>query len=163
MNPAVPRLLPDVPLPPYAHVPGRTPHPVSDPHGHSHGVAAPIPEAPDPERWQECPAYLRGIDLFNCGYWWESHEAWEGLWRACGSRGPTADFLKGLIKLAAAGVKHRQGQPEGVRSHAQRAAALWRGVPSDRCFGLAVAELVALAESVAATGWPAQGPSLRPA
>jgi hypothetical protein len=54
-------------------------------------------------------AYLRGIDLFNFGYWWESHEAWEGLWRACGRRGPAADFLKGLIKLAAAGVKASTG------------------------------------------------------
>mgnify|MGYP001399614021 CR=1 FL=1 len=21
-----------------------------------------------------------GVDLFNYGYWWEAHEAWEGLW-----------------------------------------------------------------------------------
>jgi hypothetical protein len=151
-----------VPLPPYAHVPGLTPHPLSDPRGHSYGVHAEIPDAPDPEHWDECPEYLRGIDLFNFGYWWESHEAWEGVWRACGRRGPAADFLKGLIKLAAAGVKHRQGRLDGVRSHARRAAALWRGAPSDNTFGLSVPGLVALADAIALHGWPEQGPYLHP-
>jgi hypothetical protein len=82
MNPRVPRLLPDVPLPPYAHVPGLTPHPVSDPRGHSYRIHPAIPDVPDPERWEACREYLRGVDLFNAGYWWESHEAWEGVSRA---------------------------------------------------------------------------------
>ena len=43
-----------------------------------------------------------------------------------GRTGWTADFLKGLIKLAAAGVKVRQGQPRGVVSHAAGAAELFR-------------------------------------
>ena len=34
----------------------------------------------------------------------KSHVAWESLWMACGRKGAVADFLKGLIKLAAAGV-----------------------------------------------------------
>src|SRR5688500_6277324 len=106
-----PRLVPERPLPPYAFVPGRFPHPVSDPRGHSYG-ARPEPSAPpDPERWRECSSYLYGIDLFNHGYYWEAHEEWEGLWHACNRRGRTANFLKGLIKLAAAGVKAREGQP----------------------------------------------------
>jgi hypothetical protein len=59
--------------------------------------------------------------LFNAGYYWEAHEVWEGLWHANGRRGATADVLKGLIKLAAAGVKVREGQQHGVRTHARRA------------------------------------------
>ena len=57
---------------------------------------------------------VEGIALFNAGYYWEAHEAWEGLWHAHGRDGPTADVLKGLIKLAAAGVKVREGRPHGV-------------------------------------------------
>ena len=63
--------------------------------------------------------------LFNAGYYWEAHESWESLWHAHGRRGPTAELLQGLIKLAAAGVKVREGRPAGVRTHASRAARLF--------------------------------------
>jgi uncharacterized protein len=69
--------------------------------------------------------FLRGVELFNAGYYWEAHEVWEGLWHAEGRRGPTADVLKALIKLAAAGVKVREGRENGVRTHAGRAALLF--------------------------------------
>jgi len=39
-----------------------------------------------------------------------------------------ADFLKGLIALAAAGVKLREGRERGVRRHAARAQALFEQV-----------------------------------
>jgi hypothetical protein len=121
----IPRFLPGVPFPPYTYVPGQTPHPVSDPAGHMHG------EAPQPaellvDDWPRCHAYLRGIDLFNHGYYWEAHEVWESLWHAAGRTGPVADFLKGLIKLAAAGVKTLEGSPTGSARHARRAAELFR-------------------------------------
>jgi predicted metal-dependent hydrolase len=66
----------------------------------------------------------RGAELFNAGYYWEAHEVWEELWHACGRRGTTADILRALIKLAAAGVKVRERQEHGVRTHAGRAAEL---------------------------------------
>jgi hypothetical protein len=146
-----PRYVADVPLPPYAHVPGRTPHPVSDPRGHSFGRAPERPAAPDPTDWRGCRQFLRGLDLFNHGYYWEAHEVWEGLWHACGRAGPTADFLKGLIKLAAAGVKVREGRPRGVVSHARAAAELFRrgGAPDGRCLGLALGDLARFADAVA--------------
>lgn len=147
-----PRLLPGAPLPAYAHVPGQTPHPFSDPAGHSCGEPPPVPPPIDPARWEESRAYLRGLDLFNHGYYWEAHEAWEGLWRIAG--GATADFLKGLIQLAVAGVKHRQGLPDRVRAHARRAAELWRGVGEGHYLGLSVPSLVALADRIEREGWP---------
>jgi hypothetical protein len=109
----------------------------------------------DPGRWQDSRAYLRAIDLFNHGYYWEAHEVWEGLWHACGRSGQAATLLKGLIRLAAAGVKVRQGRPEGVRSHARRAEELFRellgqlepGPP--RFLGLSLPELIVFAESLA--------------
>ncbi len=64
-----------------------------------------------------------GVELFDGGFYWEAHEAWEHLWHAAGRRGPTADVLRGLIKLAAAGIKVRERREAGVRTHAARAAA----------------------------------------
>jgi predicted metal-dependent hydrolase len=149
-----PRFAPERPLPPYSYVSGLFPHPVSDPRGHSYGVAPERPAPPDPTRWQECRPYLFGIDLFNHGYYWEAHEVWESLWHACGRAGITADFLKGLIKLAAAGVKVREGKPQGVVEHARRAAELFRQVAHElgdaepRYFGLSLLDLIRFAEVI---------------
>lgn len=149
------RLLPDVPLPSYTYIPGRFPHPVSDPSGHSFGTARAPEPCTEPRRWRENRPYLRGLDLFNGGYYWEAHEAWEQLWLSCDHRGVTASFLKALIKLAAAGVKVRQAQPAGVRHHARRAAELIAQVqkaasPSDgRYMGLSLAEVAGFAETIA--------------
>jgi predicted metal-dependent hydrolase len=167
-NQVVPRLVPDEPLPAYAFVPGMTPHPISDPAGHSFGVHVPPPENIDPDAGQQSKTYLAGFDLFNRCFYWESHEQWEGLWHACGRRGPTADFLKGLIKLAAAGVKHLEENPVGVRSHACRAAELWRAtrhaLDSERDFylGFRIGDLISLAEAICQWGWPATAVILLP-
>ena len=150
----LPRYLPDEPFPAYAFVPGRSPHPFSDPAGHSYQHVPEQPAKPDADKWSENRTFLRGIDLFNHGFYWEAHEAWEGLWHACGRRGMLADFLKGLIQLAAAGVKHREGVPQGVMNHARRAAELWRATGQERLLGLRCAELIDLAEMVCQEGWP---------
>jgi len=147
---APPRLVADVVFPPYSYVPGQFPHPVTDPKGHSYGMKPPLCEPPDPNHWSASRSYLAGIDLFNHGYYWEAHEVWETLWHACGRKGTTADFLKGLIKLAAAGVKVRQRQPEGVRHHARRAAELFADtLHAGRYMGLSVDELITSANYVA--------------
>ncbi len=122
------RLAGEFRLPPYSYVTGRYPHPTSDPLGHSFGHAPLSPPPIVPERYAESRAYLFGLDLFNHGYYWEAHETWEALWIAAGRSGTTADFLKGLIKLAAAGVKVREGRPDGVRRHAARARELFQDV-----------------------------------
>lgn len=112
------RLCPDRPLPPYSYVPGRFPHPIRDPSGHSYkapgiqqethrpSLTAPVSLASD---WKPASDYLFGIDLFNHGFYWEAHETWEQLWLEFGRSGRDANFIKGLIKLAAAGVKARKG------------------------------------------------------
>ncbi len=163
-----PRLLPDEPFPPYAFVPGLTPHPVSDPRGHRYGAPPELPERLDPDRWYESRCYLRGLDLFNHGYYWESHVALEQLWLGAGRSGDLAQFLKGLIKLAAAGVKHNAGQPEGVRSHACRARQLWGevaqslGGDTSTFVGFPLGELIAVAEEICRSGWPCLSPTLSP-
>jgi uncharacterized protein len=110
-------------LPPYTYTPGVTPHPVSDPQGHSYGHAA-ASVTVHTQRLSATPAFRRGVQLFREGYYWEAHEEWESVWHALGRHGATADLLKGLIKLAAAGVKAREGNAEGVHRHALRAVEL---------------------------------------
>jgi hypothetical protein len=162
------RLLPDELFPPYAYVPGRFPHPTADPVGHSFGIEPVVPSKVESERWRQCRPYLYGIDLFNGGYCWESHVAWESLWMACGRTGVVADFLKGLIKLAAAGVKTLEGRPVGVKSHSGRAAELWRevvcclGTDRDEFMGFRIRELIGAAEKIHQEGWPARPPVLMP-
>jgi uncharacterized protein len=150
------RLLPDEPLPPYTFVPGKNPHPISDPAGHSFGHRPAALASFDPEKWRECRFYLRGIDLFNHGYYWEAHEAWEVLWNAAGKRGPTADFLKALIQLAVAGVKFLEGKPVGMRTHAARAADLLRSLRQDLFMSLSIANLLEQANEIANRGWTHQ-------
>jgi hypothetical protein len=148
-----PRYVPDVPFPPYTFVPRRAPHPYTDPRGHSFGVKPPPAVALDPDDWEASQAYLRGIDLFNHGYYWEAHEAWESAWNGSGRKGPIADFLKALIQLAAAGVKVREAVPAGVRRHAARAAEILRGVcdqVGQRFCGLDMNAVIDFAEAVAA-------------
>jgi uncharacterized protein len=141
-----PSYVPDASWPRYAFVPGRgLPHPVGDPDGHLFGVQ-PIVEKIDPVRWRECRAYLWGVDLFNQGFYWEAHEAWEGIWRSYDRAETPALFLQGLIKLAAAGVKTREGVVRGVVNLAVGAACHFHDVRGradggEKFCGLNVAEL----------------------
>ena len=114
--------------PPYAFVPGGPwPHPMS-PEGHAQGECARTVLPIEGDGWPTSVPFLRGVALFNAGYYWEAHEAWEALWHSHGRRGSTADVLKALIKLAAAGVKVRQRQRHGVMTHAARASVLFETV-----------------------------------
>jgi hypothetical protein len=151
----VPRYAPDAPLPPYAFVPGRFPHPTRDPDGHRYGSSLEKPLSFDAAKWRECTAYLIGIDLFNNGYYWEAHEAWESIWHACGRKGHAGDFLRGLIHLAAAGVKVRENRPGGISRHAASAEMLFRRIAETlssldgRYMGLHLGDLCEFARAIA--------------
>lgn len=143
------RLVPGQSFPPYSYVPGMHPHPIRDESGHS------FSEEPDPievcsDSWHECEQFRRGIDLFHEGYYWEAHESWEAVWNAVGRAGRIADFLKGLIKLAAAGVKAREGNATGIRRHSQRARDLFEAIAADSEFshGFVCEDLIGIAGSI---------------
>ena len=143
-----PRWLPQKRLPPYAYLPGKNPHPVRDPTGHSYHVG-PIPVAAEASLSSD--AFLWGLDLFNHGYYWEAHEAWEGLWQAADRDGPLRMLFKGLILLSAAGVKIRERKNAAAARHAKRAAALFRQLPDrtfERALGMSHSALADCAEAV---------------
>ena len=107
----------DVAFPEYRFVPGRDPHPTADPRGHSYhapGAAAPPVHWVSPERWGESIDYLYGCDLYNHTYWWEAHEAWEGLWQLTDKAGVQGRFLQGLIQASACHLKRQMGHRDGV-------------------------------------------------
>ena len=105
-------------FPPYRFIPGKFPHPVANPDGHSYlppGASEPaVPYFP-PEMWRESEAYLFGCDLYNHGYWWEAHEAWEGMWHVVPKPSAQRSFLQGLIQVTAGHMQVQLGKVEGVR------------------------------------------------
>lgn len=108
-------------LPRYQFVPGEAPHPTRDPEGHSFGEQVLAPNEWWPEEWRELEAWLWAVDLFNHGYWWESHEALEALWHAAGRTTAPARFIQSLVHLSAACLNRRRGHAEAARRQAARA------------------------------------------
>lgn len=103
-----PLLHPAEPLPPYAYVPGATPHPFRHPDGHAwQGGTAPAAAAWTLGDWRTDTVFLRGLDLLHHGFDWEAHEVWEGAWRQAPVGSPERALLQGLILLAASRLKAR--------------------------------------------------------
>lgn len=89
---------------------------------------APLIELAHPETSD----FLRySIDLLNSEYYWESHVYFESLWNAHGRVGNVADFLKGMIKLGAAGVKMTIDQKVAADGHLMRARELFELVKKE--------------------------------
>ncbi|MGV8939621.1 MAG: DUF309 domain-containing protein [Allorhizobium sp.] len=144
------RLLPHRRFPDYAYLPGRQPHPVRDPAGHSYHVQVTHPTAS-----LDSEEFTWGCELFNYGYYWEAHEAWEGIWQVADRASPLRCLLKALILLSAAGVKIREGKHSAARRHAERAANLLRQLvkssqePFLRALAVAPSTLADIAQATA--------------
>lgn len=128
-----PRRVPELPLPQTTFVQGRSARPVDG-------------------WWQTAPSAVWfdwGCDLFNAGCFFEAHELWELCWRDAQRRADDVDErgLRGLIRLAAAGVKSLAGLPEARDRHVDGAVAY-----------LSAAEL---APRVATLSWQAAAAALR--
>jgi len=105
-------------FPAYRYVPGVHPHPTRHPSGHSYEPRPTLNRhAPwHVEQWRTLDAWLYGVDLFNWFYFWEAHEAWEGLWAAAERESPPGLMLQGLIQIAAALLKTHMGVVLGARA-----------------------------------------------
>lgn len=148
--PDAPRLAAATPLPPYAYRPGHNPHPTQDEGGHLRGElhASPGPGNIAPERWPEIPGYLYGFDLYHNGYFWESHEAWEGVWQRADKRAPMGWLLQALIFNSCALIKIYERNPLAAAHLVNRAALRLAMIlqepppmPQGRFMGLRIADL----------------------
>jgi predicted metal-dependent hydrolase len=99
----------------------------------------------------------RGVELFNRGQFWEAHEAWEGAWMP--RRGtPDADFLKGLVQVAAGSYHYQRHNREGALVKWRDGAGFLRAyLPTKE--GLDLAALVKRVDEARATlegtqAWP---------
>lgn len=107
-------------MPPYRHLPGRTPKPDDGP---AHDMARAAPARMDPEQWQSNDAYLYGFALLRGEYYWEAHEVWEAVWQSCKPNSRERFLLQALIQLANASLKERLGQTSAagrIRAHAAK-------------------------------------------
>ena len=117
---ARPRYAPARSLPTRAFLPGVSPasdRPAEAPHRRD---ALPDDLAAD-------ETFRFGVDLYNHGFPWEAHEAWEALWHAAPHGSASRLLLQGLIQAAAAAVKARSAQWSGARKLATSAAELLHG------------------------------------
>jgi predicted metal-dependent hydrolase len=86
--------------------------------------------------WED---FNKGIVLFNSGKYWESHEAWEGVWK----RHPENSriFFQGLIQVAAGLHQLQRKIYHGVNKHFRN--ALWKLQPFTPIFlGVEVESLI---------------------
>ncbi len=118
-------------LPPYAYRLGCTPHPRRDPRGHSFGLPEPRAERFDRTQWRESSAWTHARELFEAGYWWESHEWLEALWRAFGSESPEGRLLKALVQVAAAQLQGAAGRSRSASRLARRARGQLDALPGE--------------------------------
>ena len=128
-------------FPPYRYVPGLHPHPTNSLDGHSYGEEDGDHSKWDSNLWKNNGDYLFGIDLYNYHYYWEAHEAWEGLWIASIRNSSEHRFLQGLIKLGAALLKIRMAEYEiqdliGARNLSKSGIDLLSKVGIDQFMGL---------------------------
>lgn len=138
----------ELPLPPYTYVPNVVPHPISDAEGHWFGVADPY------KQWSNKRIFGWGQRLFDAGYYWESHESWEHLWLKLGRTTREAMILKGLIKLAACGVKCLECNTNGAMRHASRASQLLKNDTNSEIFNAAVIRSARKIATIAACNPP---------
>ncbi|MCY4524555.1 MAG: DUF309 domain-containing protein [Halobacteriovoraceae bacterium] len=136
------------PFPPYAYLPGKAVHPLKK-GGHMEKTGDPVVPPMDFNNPGESTAYLYAIDLFNHDFFWESHVWWEALWHRTGRKGIHSDFLKALIKFAAAGVKFRLGQKKAAHGHCLRAVELLQTIEKTypSLAGFELKELIVMGKS----------------
>ena len=133
------------PLPPTAYVPGISPRT-------DRPAEPPARTAVDLADLAVHDDFRFGVDLFNHGFPWEAHEAWEPLWFVAPRDRPERALLHGLIHAAAAVVKARAG-----------AYPTARGFVESACEHLALASSTAILDApaliLALRGW-ADDPAL---
>ena len=71
--------------------------------------------------------FLRGVELFNDGKFFQCHEAWETVWLQ--AEGTDREFLHAMIQAAAALVHAQRGNWKGAQSVGRRAIGKLAALP----------------------------------
>jgi len=100
-----------VPLPPFAYVPGRTPRHAE---GRWDDVRATAWVGMSADELAASPAFRAGLAFFENGYFWEAHEVWEAVWMACAPNSAEHRFVQALIQLANAELKLAMEKPRAA-------------------------------------------------
>jgi hypothetical protein len=93
------------------HIPGQTPRPGRE-QDHRAPKAFEGNSTFSHSRWDDSDEYRYGIDLLNFGFWWDSHEVFENLWRAIDPRSS-----EGVLQA----VKRRLGNDAAAKRLASKA------------------------------------------
>jgi predicted metal-dependent hydrolase len=100
---------------------------------------------------EERALFLRGVEQFNAGFYFECHDTLEEMW--AGVRGPSRDFFQGLIQVAVGFYHLSGGNLAGAHSMLARALKRFERYP-ERYFGFDLAahrrELQGWSERIAA-------------
>ena len=107
MHPSPPRH----PFPSFAYMPGVDA-------AHDHAALAPV-LALVPARFEACvpfdhPALRYGLALNDAGFFWESHEVLEAVWKVAPQGGRDRILLRACIQIANANLKLRMNRPGAV-------------------------------------------------
>jgi hypothetical protein len=127
-------------LPPYRYGIDPGPHPTRHPDGHGRHRAEPRDDR---------AALDAGIELFEHGYFWEAHEAWEGPWRRSAPADPSRSIWQALILVAAAALKRARGEHPAAARLAGKAGDRLGDAERAGCrdlFGLSTGALTEVAQ-----------------
>jgi predicted metal-dependent hydrolase len=121
--------------------------------------SAPTPHPWEPDTpWEEDRDYLRGLDLFDQRYYWESHEVWEGLWNQVPKESSFFLLLQALIQAGAYAIKVHSERHRAAERLLKRIRLRLAEVASregSRYCGLELAIVLQRLEAFAAGGaWP---------
>lgn len=112
----------------------------------------------NPESLERHPDYREGWRLFQGGYPWEAHEAWEDVWRTLPPGSAERVLTSALIRLAAAAVKARQRNRVGLEHHLTGAAAHLGTLGPKPVGGILPTELARWIGSIHHEAWLDAGP-----
>ena len=92
-------------------------HRPTDAGGHTLAGMTDEPKLTEDER----TAFLRGVDEFNRGYFFECHDTLEEVWH--GLRDDSRDFFQGLIQISVGCYHYQDGNRRGAESQWRKGLA----------------------------------------
>ena len=100
--------------------------------------------------WEGDVAYRYGASLYVQKFFWEAHEVWEAVWKACSPNSIERRLLRGLIQLANAALKLRMARPKAALRLLREADEVLGEAGAGTLMGVAIPSLRAVVRDLAA-------------